>query len=279
MLPLHCCSKVSLDSSSIQDLGACWQTVGTFSRQGGRDKKRKITERFFFSFEAGARAVHTRTLCVCHFAGKLLTHHVGSHSSTGTSRGCGASGLLGFLKFPSSCRGEPPTPVGKVTWHPHRCGIAASYKMWKLESVNVTCSLFANSGAARFQDHGWVRIWWQDPIRQGGWKLVLLLLSSSMGADPGPWAPGTLETPWQQVLAHANAWVCPRGQVLFSLEQWPQLGSHAAPLPSSVSEFYRPPVIGTAPPSNSSGSLVGQLVLLLPGLWLLFWGSYKLLMR
>lgn len=115
------------------------------------------------------------------------------------------------------------------------------------------------------QDHGWVRIWWQDLIRQGGWKLSLHLLPSSVGA------PGTLETLWQQMLARANPWVCPRVQVLLCLEKWLQLVSHADPLPSSVLEFYWPPVIATALPSNrGSGLLLGQLVLLLPWLWLLF---------
>lgn len=48
-------------------------------------------------------------------------------------------------------------------------------------------------------------------------------------------------------------------------------GHHAAPPSSSVSEFYGPPVMGTAlPSSRSSGSSVGQLVLLLPQPRLLF---------
>lgn len=123
------------------------------------------------------------------------------------------------------------------------------------------CSLYRNGGAAPIQGGGWVRSWSQDLIK----------LPSSMGAAPGPRAPGRLETFRWQVLARANAGVCPRGQVLLCLEKWLQLVGHAAPLLSYTSEFYRPPVTVTAIPSREGwDSLVGQLVQLLPQLWLLF---------
>lgn len=97
-----------------------------------------------------------------------------------------------------------------------------------------------------------------------------LLLPSSAGAASAPWTPGAPETLQWQVLAHALAWACLRGQVLLRLEKWLRLVGHAAPLPSHTSEFYRPSVTGTAIPSKQGlGSLVGQLLRLLPQLWLL----------
>lgn len=193
MFPLHCCSKVSLGSSSSWDLGSCCKTVGAFSRQGGRGKTRKFSKRLFFSFEFGTRAEHT---------GMPLWWQPWQHTH-----------LEGLSCFWASNFSETLLVLQRwTTLLPHRCGVLASYNMWKLESVKATCSLFAKSGAARFQDHGWVRIWRQDLIRRGGGKLVSLcsqavwelILAHELLAH---WRP-----PQQQVLAHAMHESVPGGR-------------------------------------------------------------------
>lgn len=181
-----------------------------------------------------------------------------------------------YFWFPNlSCNSSHPAELNcpcrrsSLTWVRWFCFSQSANPGERKRWRRLRCSPYGNGGAAPIRGGGWVRSWWQDLSKQGEQKEAPLLLPSSMGAAPGPGAPGRLEPLGWQVLARANAAVRPGGQVLLCLEKWLRLASHAAPLLSCASELHRPTVTA-APSRDGLGSLVGQLVRLLPQLWLLF---------
>lgn len=185
MFPLHCCSKVSLGSSSIWGLGSHCLTVGGFSRQGGRGKKKKLVNDSLFLLKLG-QELSTQGPCVCvPFCWEV--------ACPPWQQPLQHMHLEGLWFFQSSNFSEIllilhrwTAPVGKVALLSHRRGSLASYNLRKVESVNVTAHRLQTAEQLAFRTMG----------ESGSGDRM------SSGREDGSWCSLCSQAVWELILGH-----------------------------------------------------------------------------
>lgn len=192
----------------------------------------------------------------------------GSQGSARTLRGRGTSGFQTFPAgrlVPQSCA-TPAAGVSYLTrvWHSSFWPSADPGECKHCYHPRCSPVGSGGGGAAPFQDRSWVRIRRQHLVPQGREKPALFCSPAAWGLLLGHGDPPM-----------AGVRSCQRGGLPQSVGAPPSWEAAVVRQPCSpplpcTSGLYRAPVAGAAlPAKRGSGSLVGQLVQLLPQLWLL----------